>query len=299
MALADTGLLAGRTATTNTGTFDYVESHSATTTWLYNLRYVDDGNIITSTNLTGGIDAALHTVDRFGGRATALDVARQIGYSQTPALDDPRFTPPSDSNSIAWIQLNSAFEGPKQRLGVLLYDGVTELGLSGLIDPVVAAQSARTFVLAPQRTIVRSRDGFQFLPRYDYSSVPSLDRVVVPAGENAVAKERAIAAWSMFRPQQAVEDIYQNVGSGQTAYDATLVDLARIHNGSLARVTAEGLYYNAAPQVFSNSNSNASWPVSEVLAYLVLSLLGAAMVFVATHVKLPRRTRLQPIPQPA
>jgi hypothetical protein len=179
---------------------------------------------------------------------------------------------------------------------VLLYEGVTELGLSGIIDPVVAAESARTVVMAPQRTIVRSRDGFQFLPRYDFSSVSSLDRVVVPAGENAAAKQQAVTAWSILQPRQSVEDIYQNVGSGQTAYDATLVDLARVHNGTLARITAESLFYSAAPQDFAN----ASRPVSEVLGCLALSLFGAASVFAATHVRLSRpRRRFTPFPQPA
>src|SRR2546426_12261317 len=63
MVLADTGLVAGRTATSNTGTFEYVESHSPTTRWLRNLRYVDDGSIVTSSNPTSGIDATLHVVD--------------------------------------------------------------------------------------------------------------------------------------------------------------------------------------------------------------------------------------------
>jgi putative intracellular protease/amidase len=42
--LADTGLVAGRNATTNTWTFDRVQAASPTTNWLHNLRYVDDGD---------------------------------------------------------------------------------------------------------------------------------------------------------------------------------------------------------------------------------------------------------------
>jgi transcriptional regulator GlxA family with amidase domain len=295
MILADTGLVAGRTATSNTGTFDYVESHSPTTTWLHNVRYVDDGNIVTSSNLTAGIDATLHVVDRFAGRATALDVARQIGYTQTGALDDPRFQPPAFADYLVPIVINAGFEGPLQHLGVLVYDGVTELGLSGLVDPYVSSASARPFVLASERRIVRSRDGFQFLPRYDFSTVPTLDRVLVPAGENMTAKQQAIAAWSAVQPERRAEDIYQNVGSGETAYDASLRDLARTHNAGVARAVGAGLFYTAAPQDFSD----AAWPVSGALAVLALSLLGAAAVFAATHLKRPRQARPQPGPLPA
>lgn len=42
---------------------------------------------------------------------------------------------------------------------------------------------------------------FQFVPRYDFSSVPSLDRVLVPAGADSDAKKQVIAAW--FRRQGA------------------------------------------------------------------------------------------------
>jgi len=297
LTLADTGLVAGRTATTNSGTFDYVEAHSPTTTWLHNVRYVDDGNIITSSNLTAGIDASLHVVDRFVGRATALDVARQIGYTQTAALDDPAFQPPSFPDFLVPTAINASLEGPKQQLGVVLYDGVTELGMSGLVDPYTASGAARTFVMAPERRIVTSRNGFQFLPRYDFNSVPALDRVFVPAGENNSAKQQVSAAWSAAQPGRPAEDIYQNVGSGETAYDVSLRDIAQEHNGSLAHAVADGLFYTANPQDFAH----ASWPVPEAIAQLVLMLLGAAMVFAATHVSFRRlvRTRLKPIPQTA
>jgi transcriptional regulator GlxA family with amidase domain len=293
MTLADTGLVAGRTATSNTGTFEYVESHSSTTTYLRNVRYVDDGNIVTSSNLTAGIDATLHVVDRFAGRARALDVARQIGYTQTAALDDPAFQPPTFSDFLMPTLLNAALDGPKQRLGVLLYDGVTELGLSGLVDPYTASGTARTFVMAPERRIVISRDGFQFLPRYDFSTVPPLDRVLLPAGENSSAKQQASAAWSATHSGQSALDIYPNVGIGETAYDASLQDLARVHNGILARAVADGLFFTTGPSDFSG----AGWPVQPLLTAVALSLLGAATVFAITHPRLRRPARLQSVPQ--
>jgi putative intracellular protease/amidase len=245
MVLADSGLLANRTATSNTGTFDYVQSHSPTTTWLRGLRYVDDGNIITSTNLTGGVDATLHVVDRLAGRAAALDVARQIGYTGTNALDDPSFTP--DDSSVWPIVLNAAFARPKEQLGVRVDEGVSELALAGIIDPYVASGTARPFAMAVERGIVRSRDGFLFLPRYDGQTVPALDRVLVAA----------------------------DVVSGQSAYDASLRDLAVRQSGVVARATASGVFFAANPQDFIG----AAWPVSEIVTYLTLSACGAALVF--------------------
>ena len=241
--LADTGLEAGRTATTNTGTFAYVQSHAPTRTWLHNVRYLDDGNIVTSSNLTAGIDAALHIVDRVAGRVTALDVARQIGFTHTSTLDDPRFEPPTDN--LVQIATNAALQFPpqKEQVGVLVYDGVTELGISGIVDPIAGSLSASTFIMAPERRILQSRDGFLFLPRYSFASAPALDRVIVAAGENDAAKQQVVAAWSASHPRQMAEDLYRNVGSGQSAYDVSFADLARTHNAFIARTMAHILFY--------------------------------------------------------
>jgi hypothetical protein len=127
--------------------------------------------------------------------------------------------------------------------------------------------------------MVHSRNGFLCLPRYEFSTVPALDRVLPAAGENNAAKQQVLAAWSAIQPRQPVEDIYQNVGSGETAYDASLRDLgitflidhlpARLHlflstradpplplarlraRGALLEVRADDLRFSASSPTFS------------------------------------------------
>jgi transcriptional regulator GlxA family with amidase domain len=43
-------------------------------------RYVDDGDMVTSTGVSAGIDMALHLVSRLGGVDHAHQVARNIQY---------------------------------------------------------------------------------------------------------------------------------------------------------------------------------------------------------------------------
>src|SRR5262252_7906614 len=116
MPVADTRLLDGHTFTTNPGDFDYVQAHAPSATLLQDLRYVDDGAMVTSSAVSSGIDATLHVVDRFAGRAAALDVAAQLGYAHTGALDDPRFDPPTGNLRLV-IGLLSGFE-VRQQVGV-------------------------------------------------------------------------------------------------------------------------------------------------------------------------------------
>ena len=261
-------------------------------TWVRNVRYVDDGNVVTSSNLAAGMDATLHVVDRFAGRSTALDVARQIGYTRTHFLDDPRFQAPELSSVLVPTLMNAAFEG-QQRIGVLVYDGASELGLAGLLDPYNSSVSATTFVMAPERTVVHSRNGFLFVPHYDFHTIPGLDRILVPAGSNATAKSRITAAWSDSQPGRPAEDLYGNVGNGETAYDATLRDLARTRNDGLAGAAATGLFYA------TDSHATAKPAITEVLIALSLGALGAGIVFGAMHLKPSRRSGLRPVPQPA
>lgn len=280
--LADTGLLDGRTATTNTGWFERLETRVPTATWVRNVRYVDDGDIVTSTNLASGIDATLHVVDRFAGRASALDVARQIGYTATGALDDPSFDPPP--LPLLTIAANAAFVG-QQRLGVLLYDGVSELGLAATLDPYASSLSSRPFVIAPERRVVRSQDGFGFVPRYDFNSAPTQDRMLVPAGSNVDGRAQVVAAWSGIRPERAAEEIYRNVGRGETAYDATFKDLARGQNRAVALADAEILFYALDP---SELPENGLVP-AQLVTPVLLSLLGAVGVFGASRLPTLRR----------
>jgi transcriptional regulator GlxA family with amidase domain len=291
--LADTGLVAGRNATTNTGTFDRVQSASPTTNWLHNLRYVDDGNIVTASNLTSGIAGALHVVDREAGRAKALEVARQIGYTHTEVLDDPRFDPTDEGLTLRLAE--AALSVPSEKLGVVMYDGMTELGLAGIVDPLLGSMAIRTYGMSPEHRIVRTSSGLDLLPRYSFESVPTLDRVVLAPADNDVAKHQAEAQWSAIQPGRPSVDLYQSVGHGESAYDVSFRDLAQTRNRFLAQHMANVLFYPAnVAQV-----PGAAIPIHEGLALLGAMLVGAGLVFVARHLRFTRRRRLQAIAQPA
>jgi len=128
------------------------------------------------------------------------------------------------------------------------------------------------------------------VPRYDFSTVPSLDRVLVPAGVDVAAKQQVIAAWSVDRPHTPVEDVFQNVGKGETAYDATFEDLAQTQGAALARADASLLYFVIDPARLQGTD----WLGQDWLSPLLLAVVGVAFVYVVTHPKRARRTRFQP-----
>src|SRR3712207_5046723 len=78
--LADAGLLDGRKATANWAGIDGFEKRYPKTEWVRGLRYVEDGNVVSTAGVTSGINGTLHVVSGFVGEGPTEDLAREIGY---------------------------------------------------------------------------------------------------------------------------------------------------------------------------------------------------------------------------
>jgi transcriptional regulator GlxA family with amidase domain len=78
--LAATGLLDGLKATTHHDFYDQFASKYPTVTLVRGRRFVDNGKFVTAGGLTSGIDAALHIVERYHGRAATEQVAAYMEH---------------------------------------------------------------------------------------------------------------------------------------------------------------------------------------------------------------------------
>lgn len=84
LILGATGLLDGLKATTHAAALTDLAETAPGCTVLEDVRYVDNGQIITSAGITAGIDAALYIVQRLLGEATAHETARHLEYVWSP-----------------------------------------------------------------------------------------------------------------------------------------------------------------------------------------------------------------------
>jgi putative intracellular protease/amidase len=89
--LARTGLLDGRPATSNKIAWDWVTQQGPRVLWKRKARWVDDGNVLTSSGVSAGIDMALGLVTRLHGREMALAAARNMEYVWREGADDDPF----------------------------------------------------------------------------------------------------------------------------------------------------------------------------------------------------------------
>ncbi len=86
LVFAAAGLLAGRSATTHWRSLDRLAELDPTIDVRSDVRFVDDGDVVTSAGVSAGIDMALHLVVRLAGEDRARQVCRGIQYDPAPPV---------------------------------------------------------------------------------------------------------------------------------------------------------------------------------------------------------------------
>ena len=88
--LAKAGLLDGRRATSNKRYFKFATDQGPKVEWVREARWVDDGDRVTSSGVSAGIDMALAVVERLYGTKTAESIADGTEYQwHRDATSDP------------------------------------------------------------------------------------------------------------------------------------------------------------------------------------------------------------------
>lgn len=86
LVYAAAGLLQGRPATTHWRSMDLLGELDPTIEPRAEERFVDDGDVITSSGVSAGIDMALHLVARLASAERAREVRRGIQYDPSPPV---------------------------------------------------------------------------------------------------------------------------------------------------------------------------------------------------------------------
>jgi transcriptional regulator GlxA family with amidase domain len=78
--LGKAGLLEGKRVTTHWASLERMAQSYPTVKVEKAVRWVDEGNIVTSAGVSAGIDMSLHVLERLHGREVALTTAHQMEY---------------------------------------------------------------------------------------------------------------------------------------------------------------------------------------------------------------------------
>jgi transcriptional regulator GlxA family with amidase domain len=86
LVYAAAGLLSRRPATTHWASLDHPAKLDPTIDVRHDQRFVDDGDIITASGVSAGIDMAPHLVARLADTDRARQVRRAIQYNPQPPV---------------------------------------------------------------------------------------------------------------------------------------------------------------------------------------------------------------------
>ncbi|BBY60559.1 DJ-1/PfpI family protein [Mycolicibacterium sarraceniae] len=86
LVYAAAGLLSHRPATTHWASLDWLTTLDPTIDVRREERFVDDGDIITASGVSAGIDMALHLISRLAGVDRAREIRRYIQYDPAPPV---------------------------------------------------------------------------------------------------------------------------------------------------------------------------------------------------------------------
>ncbi len=78
--LGKVGLLDGRSVTTHWASLDRLAEFVPSATVRRDVRWVDEGDVVTAAGVSAGIDMSLHVVERLLGRDVAEATARYMEY---------------------------------------------------------------------------------------------------------------------------------------------------------------------------------------------------------------------------
>jgi putative intracellular protease/amidase len=265
--LAKAGLIDGRAATSHWLRLIGLRRSYPAVRWTDGVRYVDDGDLITTAGVLSGVDGALRVVERLVGPAAAARAAQAVAWpAYSPGEPAPiRRSRPAPADVVA--VLSAGYRWDRPTMGVLLTDGVGETEPASAFRPYTElSYLARPLAVTTDGRPVRSRHGLTFAPRADLSTaVPGLDRLVVPGVDAA----RHAAADGLSLPER-LTPVYLHQQPG-FAFGAALGDIARTRDVATARWVAKTLEYpTTKPRL-----AGAAWPWTLTLRAILIAAVAA------------------------
>ena len=280
--LAATGLLENRQATTNWFAIDSLKGLYPNTDWVKDVKYLEDGNIITSPGvITGAMNGSLYTLEKLAGKDVTREVAQRLNY---PLTDSAKFKSPTIKlRDTLWL-LTAAYGWHKQNIGLFLNDGIDEIKLTAVLDIYPRSFSAKTISIASERKIIHSQYGLDLVPSFDFATTTKLDRLLVLDNQSHLSLEH----WA--KDKYNLEPEYLSSLSryaNRFIFDNILQDLAQQENKPLAEIVAKTIEY----QVDSINIEGKRFPISLLLKPLSFALIGVVTTWVILS-KLTRKTGL-------
>jgi hypothetical protein len=174
--VANTGLMDGRRATSHFGTEASRSQRFPKVKWERNIRYVADGNVISSAGISASMPISIALVEAIAGRAKATSTARDVGMSDWSSFHN------SDVFRAAQPARGKPVEGPRAKkatVGVPVKSGDDEIALGLTADAYFLTSKVEPLAMAVSSGKVRLANGLELIPNGILGKDP-VDRMLQP-----------------------------------------------------------------------------------------------------------------------
>jgi transcriptional regulator GlxA family with amidase domain len=203
-AVAEAGLLDGRSATSHWHALDALAKKYPRTHWVRDRRYVVDDHVITSTGVTASLPVSLFIVERIAGRQVADSVARRVGVTTwDPTHETAAFH--LTKGMYARAILNHFAWWRQDLIGVPVADGVDEIALALTLDAIPRTMRAKAFTWSVDGAPVIGRQGLRLSVDRARGAIPNGAREIRLPSTPASALDSALVQLTRWYGSDAAE----------------------------------------------------------------------------------------------
>lgn len=167
LVVANSGLLKGRRATAHWATQGLRAKSYPETHWVKNVRYIGDGNIVSSAGISASLPVSIALVEAIAGRERASALAAELGVADWgPRHNSDIFLPRLGVNLMALLRTtySNARLHARQSIGVPVGPGVDEIALAFTADAYSRTGRSDAYALSASGLPLQSRHGLTILP---------------------------------------------------------------------------------------------------------------------------------------
>lgn len=165
--VAGTGLMDGHRATAHWASAKNRRRLFPAVKWIDNIRYVADGQVISTAGISAALPASLALVEVIAGRGRASSLARELGVSDwSTAHDTAQFRPRFGVNlrALIGVTYTNGWFHSTETIGLPIADGVDEIALAVTADGYSRTGRSILQALSTSFAPVRSRSGLMIVP---------------------------------------------------------------------------------------------------------------------------------------
>jgi putative intracellular protease/amidase len=228
---AATGLIDDQMATTHWGDILWIEPSYPKVQWVGGLRYVDNGQFISTAGILSGLDGSLRLIERWGSKKLARQVAEELHYPtqyvENPAMPQFSF---GFQDAMFVLEFMTVKEGATR--GIALFDGVDDMALAALYD-VYSPWLGQFHSLTPSE-VITTKHGLNLIADSTPEHWDVKNEILFPGMPGDIQQHTWLQLFQVI-PTLAKENEF--------AFDTALQYLAQTYDVATAEYTAKRLEY--------------------------------------------------------